>query len=184
MYIIAWEQDHPRRCGENSGDNPTKTRHLGSPPQVRGKLRQHSTAAKIVRITPAGAGKTAAQPPFQFRCRDHPRRCGENSSARYCPCFRAGSPPQVRGKQRILDQLCADKRITPAGAGKTLFAGIPRNQGQDHPRRCGENVSHSNTDSRKPGSPPQVRGKRLSILSASISLRITPAGAGKTSIGF
>ena len=52
--------------------------------------------------------------------------------------------------------------------------------GQDHPRVCGENVARNNTDSRKPGSPPRMRGK-LNLARYNVSIYgITPAYAGKT----
>ena len=51
---------------------------------------------------------------------------------------------------------------------------------EDHPRRCGENVLSVTVAFRMRGSPPQVRGKPLSMSAAPIANRITPAGAGKT----
>ena len=70
--------------------------------------------------------------------------------------------------------------ITPAGAGKTIAVELGFFQVEDHPRRCGENhliIPHSNVTL---GSPPQVRGKLLSLQVLSVCTRITPAGAGKT----
>ena len=51
--------DHPRGCGENLGTNPTKARHLGSPPRMRGKPQFSVANLVAVRITPADAGKTS-----------------------------------------------------------------------------------------------------------------------------
>ena len=51
----------------------------GSPPQVRGKLRLHRQEVTPIRITPAGAGKTAKAPATANLRWDHPRRCGENT---------------------------------------------------------------------------------------------------------
>ena len=136
----AFSQDHPRRCGENYKQSLTRCRRLGSPPQVRGKLRavhrdfvaveDHprrcgencadvpvQTGAK--RITPAGAGKTRLQQRAQCQRRDHPRRCGENSAWGCIEYAHPGSPPQVRGKQSMKKCINGKIRITPAGAGKT-----------------------------------------------------------------
>ena len=57
MKIInAW--DHPRRCGENVRvKNPIRFQP-GSPPQVRGKQPFFYLVDSVLRITPAGAGKT------------------------------------------------------------------------------------------------------------------------------
>ncbi len=71
---------------------------IGSPPQVRGKHKHSKCSACCLRITPAGAGKTALWRAREFKVEDHPRRCGEN---RFPLAFKLrvrGSPPQVRGK--------------------------------------------------------------------------------------
>ena len=70
---------------------------------------------------------------------DHPRRCGENNDDGSLTADSTGSPPQVRGKHDDFIQIYDRLRITPAGAGKTLFETFPRVIVQDHPRRCGEN---------------------------------------------
>ena len=93
-----------------------------------------------------------------------------------------GSPPQVRGKpnkRHYLEQLC---RITPAGAGKTPVSGTSRVEPEDHPRRCGENIPETHRRMLRPGSPPQVRGKRRPEQGFTDLVGITPAGAGKTPV--
>ena len=93
---------------------------LGSPPQVRGKPEDGCAALVSGRITPAGAGKT-----HSFRSRilciwDHPRRCGENLPPESYSGGLPGSPPQVRGKLFGKTSERERRRITPAGAGKTI----------------------------------------------------------------
>ena len=94
--------DHPRGCGENEDGDISRLRDIGSPPQVRGKLYFKFYFASIVRITPAGAGKTLGY--HVIRCPQfyHPRRCGENLLLKHS---RDGG-----------------NGITPAGAGKTIAA--------------------------------------------------------------
>ena len=94
--------------------------------------------------------------------KDHPRRCGENWGRRIGIPPPPGSPPQVRGKR-------PDRAI--ASSSKS-----------DHPRRCGENGATTRGQQKARGSPPQVRGKRISVAECGASCRITPAGAGKTSL--
>ena len=53
-------------------------------------------------------------------------------------------------------------------------------EARDHPRRCGENLSQSNSGIGESGSPPQVRGKLLVTDFTPATGGITPAGAGKT----
>ena len=134
------------------------------------------------RITPAGAGKTTRGAVVDVKFTDHPRRCGENNNNKKAKLIDCGSPPQVRGKQSECKSACAVPRITPAGAGKTADCAAYAKQLEDHPRRCGEN--HQNHTFYLPnlGSPPQVRGKLINFISLTYHFRITPAGAGKTTI--
>ena len=132
--------DHPRRCGENN----RSVKHLafcpGSPPQVRGKRQQLGKHRQARRITPAGAGKTGMVVGDAFSEQDHPRRCGENVFLHFDSFQKMGSPPQVRGKRFPYRAHDAENRITPAGAGKTLFHAAEKSFLVDHPRRCGENT--------------------------------------------
>ena len=153
---------------------------LGSPPQVRGKHTVMDRRADEDRITPAGAGKTLRtvrgfQPSW-----DHPRRCGENWTARKSGLMINGSPPQVRGKLAVDAASARNSRITPAGAGKTGFALKNIFADWDHPRRCGENYWRQSRCLCWAGSPPQVRGKQTYMGYSFFNDRITPAGAGKT----
>ncbi len=97
----AMLRDHPRGCGENPRYSTQHFSRQGSPPQVRGKPERNISGRSGFGITPAGAGKTLSLffPP-QLR-QDHPRRCGENRIFNFLFCHRYGSPPQVRGKQRV-----------------------------------------------------------------------------------
>ena len=143
----------------------------GSPPQVRGKLSLGINDEIQHGITPAGAGKTHA-PAERHRSReDHPRRCGENPMQHVPHCMIRGSPPQVRGKLLLSTITTLQPRITPAGAGKTRHCGTAKQNGTDHPRRCGENLIPAFVKLSLIGSPPQVRGKpRLSYKTFSPTL--------------
>ena len=172
--------DHPRRCGENSDKDLLNFFKSGSPPQVRGKHCNLRTQGEFVRITPAGAGKTRPCSICRTRSGDHPRRCGENIVDYFYSFGAAGSPPQVRGKL-CCDSVCHTcKRITPAGAGKTLVEHPRLKTNRDHPRRCGENNAIHGKRLNVVGSPPQVRGKLYYSPVSGTSRGITPAGAGKT----
>ena len=118
--ISGGSGDHPRRCGENSAAKHLTSAGTGSPPQVRGKRGRRGISARSKRITPAGAGKTRCWAASRVSLRDHPRRCGENGQRQQTHHYVEGSPPQVRGKPRILHTRLQPTGITPAGAGKTL----------------------------------------------------------------
>ena len=70
----------------------------GSPPRVRGKLVTELEAFPSIGITPACAGKTAANYTYRGGIWDHPRVCGENNAAGDALYATEGSPPRVRGK--------------------------------------------------------------------------------------
>ncbi len=69
--------DHPRVCGEKPAVLVTPWAFLGSPPRMRGKVRQPSINSRTTGITPAYAGKSRRTCKFRGIYRDHPRVCGE-----------------------------------------------------------------------------------------------------------
>ena len=113
-------QDHPRRCGENIDPRTLTFNTRGSPPQVRGKRSIQRAGRVLLRITPAGAGKTSRRRGELQVSKDHPRRCGENLLEKQNLDYNQGSPPQVRGKHLRDGGPVSVHWITPAGAGKTL----------------------------------------------------------------
>ena len=114
--------DHPRACGENVGVEALDTTLRGSPPRVRGKQGRALNLEILDGITPARAGKTRRAFWNRLTERDHPRACGENPPASFCPALQRGSPPRVRGKPHSAPPSNAFKGITPARAGKTSTA--------------------------------------------------------------
>ena len=51
-------QDHPRGCEENLKSRVCPKIRTGSPPRMRGKQQKYLPLFKLLRITPADAGKT------------------------------------------------------------------------------------------------------------------------------
>ena len=127
---------------------------------MRGKVLKLLNLMLVVRITPAGAGKSKRADSFPLVPEDHPRRCGEKCKLVYCHAENGG--------------------ITPAGAGKSLHTCPGFFPAKDHPRRCGEKPRAGRKPGRTGGSPPQVRGKADGQTIQVIYRRITPAGAGKS----
>ena len=76
--------DHPRVCGEKRPAVDGKRPLRGSPPHVRGKVKDPVPVSALVGITPAYAGKSSASSSSVHRSRDHPRVCGEKT---FCPVF-------------------------------------------------------------------------------------------------
>ena len=86
----------------------------------------------------------------------------------------------MRGKQARRIAAIRGRGITPACAGKTIPIQRVACAAQDHPRVCGENDGQPTDKPDHEGSPPRVRGKQPSVPAPLVSLRITPACAGKT----
>ena len=147
---------------------------------MRGKRPWRGRVPSAKRITPADAGKTRASIYAFCDCKDHPRGCGENATLRQPIGATRGSPPRMRGKLSATPHCRIQGRITPAGAGKTMKEVPCVCVDEDHPRRCGENSACTGFCTVLGGSPPQVRGKHAAQKARFLTLRITPAGAGKT----
>ena len=147
---------------------------------MRGKQGDVSAANTACRITPADAGKTIRPAFLTVSSADHPRGCGENPLKRLRNTAPPGSPPRMRGKQKMSRTRNYATRITPADAGKTPPTAAVQPATRDHPRGCGENHVRINVGLFAAGSPPRMRGKPRSICGNRHTDRITPAGAGKT----
>ena len=147
---------------------------------MRGTEYCLSAFRRARRITPARAGNRC-QPGLGHRPRqDHPRACGEqlpNLSTQY---GNNGSPPRVRGTERMGLRQGFRERITPARAGNRCGSRKCQRNYEDHPRACGEQDHHHGIFWHHNGSPPRVRGTVFPLLSSTKSKRITPARAGNS----
>ena len=86
----------------------------------------------------------------------------------------------MRGKDSHIKDCVPVLGITPAYAGKSRSDRC-RNRGtEDHPRLCGEKVILNRFTAFTIGSPPPMRGKVEQREQMQISIRITPAYAGKS----
>ena len=105
---------------------------------MRGKVPEYLGGDRIMRITPAHAGKRV---PVHSAARcswDHPRMCGEKSMSLCLWNTFPGSPPHVRGKENDTGIRKHKRGITPACAGKSSVRELLLIVSRDHPRMCGE----------------------------------------------
>ena len=96
------EQDHPRLCGEKVLFHIVRIKRKGSPPPMRGKVKEPLSEYELMT--------------------DHPRLCGEKAAFRFSVEICLGSPPPMRGKgcrsycipctYRDHPRLCGEKRST------------------------------------------------------------------------
>ena len=96
--LLSCMPAHPRRCGENDSHQFSLDAFTGSSPQVRGKRNVAPSSGLVIRLIPAGAGKTTRLCVSHILHTAHPRRCGENCSTSLRFRRTRGSSPQVRGK--------------------------------------------------------------------------------------
>ena len=126
---------------------------------MRGKDGVNDSAQAVTGITPAYAGKSAWRCSGIVPCWDHPRVCGEKLPCVHLTVQRLGSPPRMRGKERLLGSAPNPFGITPAYAGKSTPDRLFLYHLGDHPRVCGEKPGGRLRELVYPGSPPRVRGK-------------------------
>ena len=120
LFFAHTYWDHPRMCGEKHYSLKITFLSSGSPPHVRGKDAHAAMRARVLRITPAHAGKSSILVAHWSAVWDHPRTCGEKSGSmsNFSRC--SGSPPHMRGKVPYHDNAWFLTRITPAHAGKSF----------------------------------------------------------------
>ena len=95
---IMVSKDHPRLCGEKASTKAWELWGTGSPPPMRGKVRNAVYGVFVFRITPAYAGKSWIPITQFFNIQDHPRLCGEKCTRYFSMRQWLGSPPPMRGK--------------------------------------------------------------------------------------
>ena len=142
LHKQGWEArlwDHPRLCGEKGTFGVDTSTTTG--------------------ITPAYAGKRPLYTPSSYMCKDHPRLCGEKDQRYNWTLQDLGSPPPMRGKATAPPRRSIPHRITPAYAGKRFRKMMRLRLAGDHPRLCGEKLSHRRVYFPRLGSPPPMRGK-------------------------
>ena len=93
---------------------------------MRGKEHTRVRKLSAVRITPAYAGKSLIVVSGAGEWEDHPRLCGEKTTAHMIWITTKGSPPPMRGKASLSLFSSSINRITPAYAGKSVLATAQR----------------------------------------------------------
>jgi len=174
----AW--DHPRVCGEQCYLSFPYLSLRGSPPRVRGAVALVCYPINEPRITPACAGSSFFRLSIMSDNADHPRVCGEQRLSLALSFLLSGSPPRVRGADKLSPRYQTLSRITPACAGSRRLRLLSSLPPTDHPRVCGEQVFQAFLSSVYLGSPPRVRGAAISWIILQDLCRITPACAGSS----
>ena len=114
--------EHPRARGENTPQSILTSKHGGTSPRTRGKLKPAWDALGAGRNIPAHAGKTRRLRILTLIPREHPRARGENSDALRAASCCSGTSPRTRGKLQDRGGQAPDPRNIPAHAGKTAYS--------------------------------------------------------------
>ena len=171
---------HPRSRGEHlfCAENRAFTR--GSSPLARGTLGFLGKVALCVRLIPARAGNTTAEP-VHYRCQPaHPRSRGEHAALTCSTCSRTGSSPLARGTHPNTGGVFQSIWLIPARAGNTAGDPPTRGLGAAHPRSRGEHPESPCFLHRKNGSSPLARGTPEFRSTPALGFRLIPARAGNT----
>ena len=131
-------------------------------------------------IIPAYAGNTSHICGARHCHWDHPRVCGEHSTARPRRPPRPGSSPRMRGTPGPDRQGRLAAGIIPAYAGNTMTPLDTVSHRWDHPRVCGEHLFMSANCIVCWGSSPRMRGTPRTVRRSSTFQGIIPAYAGNT----
>ncbi len=107
----AFQQDHPRACGEHFPASFCACANTGSPPRMRGAQPELTEIKFQLGITPTHAGSTSGWSSGSSARGDHPRACGEHAISLTYSLQDPGSPPRMRGapivyvNDRIIDSV-------------------------------------------------------------------------------
>ncbi len=172
----AW--DHPRGCGDKVDSGLDLFYQIGSPPRMRGQVKETGAPQGYLRITPADAGTSGDFGWVPRANGDHPRGCGDKQTHEFMKNFCRGSPPRMRGQADPAGEDCPSGRITPADAGTSANWFSASSAWTDHPRGCGDKAIMSIPPVINRGSPPRMRGQAGETKCSNNCQRITPADAG------
>ena len=156
----------------------------GSSPLTRGKPMNNTELIVGARLIPAHAGKTHCATLYVIHVWAHPRSRGENGHTQSYDKILTGSSPLTRGKLAGDVVLTVHLRLIPAHAGKTGSSTPSSRTTPAHPRSRGENTVFNNSADMGTGSSPLTRGKPRWVGGCRRPMRLIPAHAGKTSLGW
>ena len=171
---------YPRSRGESLQFLHHACAMSGSSPLTLGKLEGVHADLPDVRLIPAHAGKTSADPRGAASSPAHPRSRRENIRGSKGRSIIAGSSPLMRGKHRRRRTHQRTDRLIPTHAGETVPKSPTSRPAPAHPRSRGENAKNRGTPPRLMGSSPLTRGKHRLADRLQDRERLIPAHAGKT----
>ncbi len=129
---------HPRAYGEEPSVTMPPMRDSGSPPCIRGRGSRECMTTPASRFTPVHTGKSDIASKFVVVDAVHPRAYGEESESDGGTDQGDGSPPCIRGREKLPDFVAFSTRFTPVHTGKSICQGHYGSFISVHPRAYGE----------------------------------------------
>ena len=173
---------HPRSRGDHGIDVCWVEEAEGPPPLARGPHLSVLAGTDWIRSTPARAGTTIELDDKIHSLGVHPRSRGDHVVVDHRQHRVRGPPPLARGPPGRGPPLDDAWWSTPARAGTTSLSGSQSDPTRVHPRSRGDHGAHPYDGADFGGPPPLARGPLLSIVSALMATRSTPARAGTTTV--
>ncbi len=173
--------EHPRVCGDDRINSPSRATHPGAPPRVRGRHPVPRGGRSRPRSTPACAGTTRSRSKAGSSRSEHPRVCGDDLAEAITAAVDVGAPPRVRGRPAGGQPPQDAGGSTPACAGTTRSGGECPVAPPEHPRVCGDDGGPEYNRVSPYGAPPRVRGRPPGGQPQLTGGGSTPACAGTTS---
>jgi len=158
-------------------------RHAGTPPRRRDGRTLPNPLIDRGRNTPASAGRTSPKSARTWATAEHPRVGGTDSAVTFIMGVVPGTPPRRRDGRVQQGHRAAQRRNTPASAGRTSSPRSTTPCRTEHPCVGGTDPEAIEHVTDRSGTPPRRRDGRQASARPDLPERNTPASAGRTSSG-
>ena len=181
LELRRLDEAHPRWRGEDCSSGFPFVVVEGSSPLARGGLREPPGWVRRKGLIPAGAGRTSRRGDAPSQGSAHPRWRGEDITPWMLTRADEGSSPLARGGLMRPPRRACRRGLIPAGAGRTVDLHATLAALAAHPRWRGEDRGVGPGGLGLSGSSPLARGGLVDAVDDGASVRLIPAGAGRTS---
>ncbi len=171
---------YPRACGTDIDRIGVDIWTRGLPPRLRDGRVQAVRSRRLLRVTPAPAGRTRSARRARKATSGYPRACGTDARGALRPARRLGLPPRLRDGPVEIGGHDSAGRVTPAPAGRTGEAWERAMRIAGYPRACGTDWAEGEGRRVSGGLPPRLRDGQPVVAGRVAASRVTPAPAGRT----
>ena len=170
---------HPCACRETPTEADITWSGMGSPLRVQGNPVLTPGDFRVIRLTPARAGKPRCRTLSPQQSMAHPCACRETADVAQGLLESKGSPLRVQGNHADAVATPDDLGLTPARAGKPRSSCCSSRPKRAHPCACRETSGSTTMPLWCRGSPLRVQGNHTMHNNDTAKSGLTPARAGK-----